>query len=56
VLEEGNREGPAIEVDTSLPSARVVQVLDQLVAMHGAPAQLRCDNGPEFVAATLAAW
>ncbi len=37
VLDEGNREGLAIEIDTSLPSARVVQVLEQLVAMHGAP-------------------
>lgn len=56
VLDEGNREGLAIEVDTSLPSARVVQVLDQLVAMHGVPTRLRCDNGPEFVAAALADW
>jgi putative transposase len=56
VLDEGNREGLAIEIDTSLPSARVVQVLEQLAAIHGAPARLRCDNGPEFLAATLAEW
>lgn len=56
VLDEGNREALAIEVSTSLPSARVVQVLEQLVAMHGAPARLRCDNGPEFIAAALARW
>ncbi len=44
VLDEGNREALAIEVDVSLPSARVVSVLDQLVAVHGTPRQLRSDN------------
>ena len=56
VLDEGNREALAIEVSTSLPSVRVVQVLEQLVTLHGAPAMLRCDNGPEFIAAALARW
>ena len=56
VLDEGNREALAIEIGTSLPSVRVVQVLEQLVAMHGAPAMLRCDNGPEFIAQALVRW
>lgn len=56
VLDEGNREGLAIEIGTSLPSGHVVRVLTQLVALHGAPARLRCDNGPEFLAAGLAQW
>lgn len=56
VLDEGNREALAIEIDVSLPSERVVAVLDQLVAIHGAPRRLRCDNGPEFVAEVLRAW
>jgi putative transposase len=56
VLDEGNREALAIEVGTSLPSVRVVRLLEQLVAMHGAPTMLRCDNGPEFVAQALVQW
>lgn len=56
VLDEGNREGLAIEIDTSLPSSRVTAVLDQLVALHGIPDRLRCDNGPEFIATKLAEW
>jgi putative transposase len=56
VLDEGNREALAIEIATSLPSVRVGALLDQLVALHGAPTMLRCDNGPEFNAAALAAW
>ena len=31
-LDEGVREGLAIEVDTSLPAERVVRVLEQVVA------------------------
>ena len=37
VLDEGNREGLAIEVATSLPAARVVRALNQLVAFYGRP-------------------
>ena len=56
VLDEGNREGLAIEIATSLPSWRVSAVLDELVAVHGAPAALRLDNGPEFLAAPVVQW
>ncbi|MGH8621210.1 MAG: IS3 family transposase [Burkholderiales bacterium] len=56
VLDEGNREGLAIEIATSLPSGRVSAVLDELVAVHGAPAAVRLDNGPEFLAAPVAQW
>ena len=56
VLDEGNREALAIEVDVSLPSERVVTVLEQLVAIHGAPRRIRCDNGPEFVSELVRAW
>lgn len=56
VLDEGNRECLAIEVDWSLPSVRITDVLDQLMLMHGKPLRLRCDNGPEFIADTLREW
>jgi putative transposase len=56
VIDAGNRGALAIKVDVSLPSERVVAVLDQLVAIHGAPRRIRCDNGPEFVAETVREW
>ena len=56
VIDEGHREALAIDVDVSLPSERVVTVLDQLVTMHGTPRRLRCDNGPEFLAEILHLW
>lgn len=56
VLDQGNREGLAIEVGFSLPSRRVIALLEELVAMHGAPTTLRMDNGPEFLALRLTEW
>jgi putative transposase len=37
VLDEGVREGLAIEVDTALPAERVIRVLEQVVAWRGRP-------------------
>ncbi len=56
VLDEGNREALAIEADFSLPSTRVVTVLDALVEQHGVPQQLRCDDGPELIADAMRTW
>ena len=56
VVDEGTRECLAIEVDTSLPASRVVRVLEQLKAERGLPNQLRVDNGPELISATLTDW
>jgi putative transposase len=50
VEDEFTRESLAIEVGGSLPAARVLQVLEQLFAERGAPAGIRSDNGPEFIA------
>ena len=56
VLDEGNREGLAIEVGTSIPAPRVVRVLDQLVALYGCPQALRLDNGPELTSQVFVDW
>lgn len=56
VVDEGTRECLAIEVDTSLPAGRVVRLLEQLKAERGLPKQLRVDNGPELISATLTDW
>jgi putative transposase len=46
MIDEGNREALAIEVGTSIPSSRVIRVLEELIAVHGRPAAFRVDNGP----------
>jgi putative transposase len=56
IIDEGNREGLAIEVGTSIPSARVIRVLDDLLRLYGRPARVRVDNGPELVAEAFVEW
>jgi len=56
VLDEANREGLGIEVGVSIPAARVVRVLEQLITLHGRPHAFRLDNGPEFTAQVFTAW
>jgi len=50
------RKPPAIEIDFSLPAARIIRVLDRLAAWRGYPEKLRLDNGPEFVAVEMVTW
>jgi putative transposase len=56
VIDEGNREALAIEIGTSIPSARVIRVLDDLIRVYGRPARVRLDNGPEFTAEAFVEW
>jgi len=56
VIDDFNREALWIEVDTSLPAERVVQVLERLLLERAAPQQIRMDNGPELISRRLASW
>jgi len=56
VIDDYNREGLTIDVYFTLPSARVVRALDQVIEWRGKPQRLRCDNGPEYISALLATW
>jgi putative transposase len=56
VLDDFNREALRIEVDTSLPSRRLVRVFEQLKSERGMPDVLRTDNGPEFLGQVFTDW
>jgi putative transposase len=56
VLDDFNREALAIEIDTSLPSTRLVRVFEQLRSERGLPTVLRTDNGPEFLGECFTEW
>ncbi len=56
ILDDYNREGLGIEVDQSLPSARVIRTLEGIIEWRGKPAAIRCDNGPEYVSQRLVDW
>jgi len=56
VLDDFNREGLGIDVDLSLPSARVIRSLEQNIEWCGKPSAIRCDNGPEYISQELKDW
>jgi putative transposase len=56
VIDDFNREGIGIEVDFSLPAARVIRSLNQMIESRGKPKELRCDNGPEYISTSLGDW
>jgi len=56
VIDDYNREGLGIEVGLSLPSARVIRALEQIIEWRGKPSAIRCDNGPEYISQTLIDW
>ena len=56
IIDDFNREVLHIEIGTSLPSQRVVNVLQRLIDWQGKPAQIRVDNGPEYIAKSLRKW
>jgi transposase InsO family protein len=56
VIDHFNREGLAIEIDTSLTGGRLIRVFEQLQAERGLPTTLRVDNGPEFLGADSCSW
>ena len=56
IVDECTRECLAIDVAGSIRSGRVIDVLGQLVSLHGTPRYLRSDNGPEFIATALLRW
>lgn len=56
VIDDYNRQLLTVEADTSLPSLRVIRVLERLKQDRGLPKMIRCDNGPEFISRNMEQW
>ncbi len=50
VVDEYTRECLALEVERSIEAVDVVEVLRKVIAVRGAPENIRSDNGGEFIA------
>lgn len=56
IIDDCNREGLGMEIDFSLPAARVIRTLDRIIEWRGTPSSIRCDNGPEYISHILKEW
>ena len=56
IVDDFTKQCLAIEVDTSLPGKRVVNVLQRLAESRGLPKGITVDNGPELVSKALDEW
>jgi len=56
ICDEFTRENVALEVERRMEAKDVVRVLAAAVAERGAPAYIRSDNGPEFIAKAVREW
>ena len=56
VLDEYTRESLTIDVERSITAKDVIAILEYLFAIRGAPAYIRSDNGPEFIADAIKQW
>ncbi len=56
IMDECSRKALWTEAHSSISAKKLIEVLDQVVAWRGAPAYIRCDNGPEFISNCLQEW
>lgn len=56
VVDDCTRECPALAVDYSLPSERVIAALERAAGVRGLPAHLVCDHGSEFSSRRFLSW
>ncbi len=56
LVDDFSRENLALEVGSSLPGFRVVEVLEEVTMQRGVPEVMVLDNGPEFTGKDLTRW
>ena len=56
ILDDFDRSAVAQEISMSMPSERVIRILEKIIWIKGKPENIRCDNGPEFISNKFQDW
>lgn len=56
IVDDFTRESVVIEAERSLPSEKLVKILNKLKHTRGLPQMIVCDNGPELISQNLEIW
>lgn len=56
IIDDFNREAVAMEIGTSMPTERVIRIMEKVTWCYGKLESIRVDNGPEFIAETFKSW
>ena len=56
ILDDFDRSAVAQEISMSMPSERVIRILEKVIWIKGKPDNIRCDNGPEFISNKFQDW
>jgi len=56
IIDHYNRKCLEIGINFSMPSRKVIEILERTIAEHGKPLGIRTDNGPEFTSCVFQKW
>ena len=56
IVDQYNRKCLSIEAYYSIPSSRVIDILEKTIERYGKPKGIRTDNGPEFTSGVFQSW
>ena len=56
IIDDFNREAIMQEVSMCIPANRVIMALEKAIWLKGKPANIRYDNGPEFISNAFRQW
>lgn len=56
VIDHFNLECKGLRMHHSIPTYKLMEILEELFDMHGKPKRIRTDNGPEFISKKFGLW
>ena len=56
IIDQYNRKCLEIAIGFSMPSRKVIEILQRTIDEHGKPLGIRTDNGPEFTSVVFQGW